>query len=409
MKLLKNKIFIFIVLLIFSLFSIQFYFISSSYSRDTSSYVLLLEGKGELISSGDTNILKLEKKQKISSGDVVNTFGNSLAVIEWGDKSITRLGENTKVLIKENFTSDDLSKINISFELLKGKTWSNVISIFSGESYFKQEIKGVSAAVRGTVFEASYENDYIISHKHTVKVSNKDGKSIDVIEGKELNIKTFSLEDILNKINSSFQELNEKLDKEYIKQLREKFISSLNDTNPLNLVKNFTLKSETLNILKETNPKNEFEKFFKNLSDEKKQKVISYLNTLNQNINFENGENTDLYNLKLNTRENLINNTTDEEQKETLLNYLLFDLKNLKDNNKSLYEKTTNFIYRYKDLLSLPAENKEKFLKDILLLNGEDINLENMQQVVRSLDSLGQEKVNGLLDNALNFIKNFFK
>jgi hypothetical protein len=46
-------------------------------------------------------------------------LSNSLAVIEWGDKSITRLGENSRIVVKENFVSDDLSKINISFELLK--------------------------------------------------------------------------------------------------------------------------------------------------------------------------------------------------------------------------------------------------------------------------------------------------
>ncbi len=404
MKFLKNRIFIFIVSLIFLLFSLQFYFISSSYSRDTSSYVLLLEWKWELISSWDTNILEVQKKTKISSWDVVNTFWNSLAVIEWWDKSITRLWENTKVLIKENFTSDDLSKINISFELLKWKTWSNVISIFSWDSYFKQEIKWVSAAVRWTVFEASYEGDYIISHKHTVSVSNKDWKNIDVVEWKELNIKTFFLKDLLDKINSSFQELNQKLDKEYLNQLRINFLSSLNETSPLNLVKQFTLESKTLDILKETNPKQNFENFLNNLDQDKKQKVISFLNTLNQNINFENWENNDLYNLKLNTRENLINNTTDEEKKETLLNYLVFDLKNLKENNSSLYEKTTSFIYEHKDLLTLPAENKEKFLKDILLLNWE-----NMQKAIKSIDNLGQEKVNWLLDNALNFIKDFFK
>jgi len=61
----------------------------------------------------------LNVKEKISNGNVINTLNNSLALIEWGDKSITRLGSNSKVMVKENFVADDLSKINISFELLK--------------------------------------------------------------------------------------------------------------------------------------------------------------------------------------------------------------------------------------------------------------------------------------------------
>jgi hypothetical protein len=40
-------------------------------------------------------------------------------LIEWGDKSITRLAGNSKVVIQKNSVASDLSEVQISFELLK--------------------------------------------------------------------------------------------------------------------------------------------------------------------------------------------------------------------------------------------------------------------------------------------------
>lgn len=410
MKLFKNKIFLSVLAGILFLFSLQFYFISESYKRDTNSYVTLLEWHATLTTGGAKKVLKLNIKEKLSNGDIVNTLSNSLVVIEWGDKSITRLGENSRIIIKENFVSEDLSKINISFELLKGKTWSNVLSIFWSDSQFKQEVRWVSAAVRGTVFEASYDQEYIMVHKHAVQLTNASWETTEVYQGQAIILKTFTLDDVKNLIDETFQNFNKKLDQEYLQKLREEFILSFQSSNPLNLVRKMSDEYKILNMLMEENPKQEFENFLSWLSDEKKQKVVWYLETLNQNLNFENGENSFLYHLKLNTRENLIENTQSDTQKETLMRYSVYDLMELSKNSE-LFQKTAQFVYENKSYVNLKELQwyGVNIIGDTLFLNGEMIHLQNLQTTVSQIDTIAQEKIYGLLDNVLYFIRKWFQ
>lgn len=406
MKFFKNKIFLAILAWIFFLFSLQFYFISNSFKRDTNSYVMLLEGSATLATSGEKKILQLNKKEKITNGDVVNTLSKSLAVIEWGDKSITRLWENTRVVIKENFVSDDLSKMNISFELLKWKTWSNVISIFSWDSYFKQEIKWVSAAVRGTVFEANYDNEYMLVHKHALKLTNQQWETKEIYPWQAFSLKTFSIEDLKQIIDDAFQQVNEQLDEKYLQELRENILLSLKESSPLNIIEKLSSENKALRILLDENPKQNFEDFLWDLAPEKKQKVLSYLNTIGQSINFENGEDPLLYNLKLNTRETLVENSTDEQYKETLVRYTMYDLADLvhfEDFNKDMFSNTLGFLNANKAYIN-EESSYTKAISDILLLNGENINLDSLKEKISNLDSLWQDVIHSSLDKALDFL-----
>ncbi len=406
MKFFKNKIFLTILTGIFLLFSLQFYFISNSFKRDTNSYVMLVDGSATLATSWEKKILQLNKKEKIIDGDVINTLSKSLAVIEWWDKSITRLWENTRVVIKENFVSEDLSKMNISFELLKWKTWSNVISIFSWDSYFKQEVKWVSAAVRGTVFEANYDNEYMLVHKHALKLTNSAWETKEIVPGQAFSLKTFSIEDIKEILDDTFQKINKQLDDEYMKQLRENFLISLQETNPLNIIEKLSTENKALRILLDENPKQNFDTFLWSLDDENKKKVLWYLNTLWQSVNFENGENSTLYNLKLNTRENLVENSTDEQYKETLVRYTMYDLADLlhfENFDTDMLQDTLGFLNTNKEYVNNES-SYTKAISDILLLNGENINLESLKQKISDIDTLWQDIINSSLDKALDFL-----
>lgn len=411
MKLFKNKIFLLILSSIFLLFSLQFYFISNSYKRDTNSYVMLVEWSWLLTTSGKKEVLKLNSKIKISDGDVIHTLSKSLAIIEWGDKSITRLWENSKIIVKENFISEDLSKINISFELLKWKTWSNVVSIFARDSYFKQDIKWVSAAVRWTVFEANYDNDYMVVHKHAVSLTNSSWETKEIYPWDVFSLKTFSIEQIKVVIDEAFQKLNNQLDDEYIKSLRQNFLNSLNDSNPLNLVSRFSDENKVLTLLSKENSKQEFEKYLSNIDEEKKQKILNYVNTLSQSVNFENWEDWFLYNLKLNTRENLIENTENEDYKKTLIRYSVYDLSDmltLWNLKQDLFDNTLNLISPYKDYIQPQSGilgGKSDLLKEVLLLNPENINIENLKSKISNLDKTSQEILNNWLNKLLDLYK----
>ena len=86
------------------LFSIQFYYLSSSYKRDVNSYVTLVKWACTLTRDAKKSILKVSDKNLLKTWDVVSTiWSDSLAVIQWWDKSITRLWWNSRIEIKENF------------------------------------------------------------------------------------------------------------------------------------------------------------------------------------------------------------------------------------------------------------------------------------------------------------------
>jgi len=125
MQKIKNKFIIFIILIIVSI--VWFWIINSFSDKkiNRDSYVLLINWNATLNSVP----LKKETRKLLTVWDTVRTIWNSaLAVLEWWDGSVTRLWWNSSVKIDDLYLSDNLDTINISFELLKWKSWSTVIS-----------------------------------------------------------------------------------------------------------------------------------------------------------------------------------------------------------------------------------------------------------------------------------------
>lgn len=411
MKLFKNKFFVLIVTVIFFLFSLQFYFISNSYKRDTNSYLTLIEWAWTLTTSTGKKVLELNLKEKLNNWDVINTLKNSLAIIEWWDKSITRLGWNTKIKVKENFVWEDLSKINISFELLKWKTWSNVVSIMTWDSNFTQEIKWNVAAVRWTVFEANYEEDYLVVHKHEVKLTNKTWEVKKVFQWQAFSFKQFSLENVMWKIDEAFSIMNEELDKEYINKLREDFLSHMRNNNPFNLVKNYyDSESSVYDMLVSADNKKAISDYIWKLPEDKKKKIMDALVTLNQTLNFENWEDSDLYNLKVNARWVILDNSNDKAYNETLVKYSVYDLSDIFSLDKFNSEITKNTF-------SLLSDNKEylnsikkslswsdyNIIKELLSIDSADFTPENIKNKLLELDWKWKDLINNWLNKLLEF------
>jgi len=411
MKIFKNKFFILILTIIFILFSLQVYYISNSYKRDTNSYVTLLEWAWTLTTSTWKKVLYLNLREKLNNWDIINTLKNSLAIIEWWDKSITRLWPNTKVKIKENFTSEDLSKINISFELVKWKTWSNVISIMSSDSNFTQEIKWNTAAVRWTVFEVNYDDDYLIVHKHEVKLTNSEGEVKKVFQGQIFSLKQFSLEKIIWEIDETFANMNKKLDEEYMNKLRKDFLNSIKNDNPFNLIKKFyDSEWKVYDMLLSNEDKKVINNYIASLPKDKKEKIMKWLATLNQTLNFENWENYELYNLKLNIRSVLLNNSNDKDYKEILVKYSFYDLSDifsLKKFNNELLKSTYLLLSENKEYLETVKKSVNwwyyNIIKEILNIDPSNLTPENIKNKLLELDSKWKDLINTWLDKLLKF------
>ncbi len=414
MKFFKNKFFIISLLFIFFAFIFQFFYISKSYKVDTNSYVTLVKGNWILTSNEEKKVLKIDQKEWLKIWDVVSTiWDDSLAVIEWWDKSITRLAWNSKILVKENYISDDLGKINISFELLKWKTWSNVITIMWENSYFKQDVKWVTASVRWTIFETSYDNDYLYVQDHQVTVSNTSWQEKTIQAGEWFIFSSFTLDKLLELRDKAWEKLNAEMDTEYYKNLREELIKRYESSWISSFFRNIFSPENKVVSLALSWKYDELNEYVSSLSAEEKEKVLSSLNTLMQSSNFEKWENQDIYDLKVNLKNTLINNTTDQNYKETLLKYTIYDLNdmfNYENINKKLLESTMNLLEKNKELIDFNSDNFKMSWENFDLIKQAlvswDINplFDKVKWKLFEIDAAWKKIVNDSLNKAFEFL-----
>lgn len=189
---------------------------------DRNSYVELINGSALL----NNNELQINKREKISAEDIITTSSeDALAIIEWWEWSVTRIWGNSKVKVSELYVSENKDKINISFELLDWKTWSNVVSFIPDDSFFIQRFMDAEAAVRGTIFNVDLVNKYIYVIENKVEVIKNTWESILVEETKPLDLRTFSfikLEEFIKSIkDTAFESMNRVLDSEFYKKMQD--------------------------------------------------------------------------------------------------------------------------------------------------------------------------------------------
>ncbi len=353
----KNKFIIIILVLIAVIIGYQWYKTVSLFGVDTDSYAVLVEWEW----SHNSEFLGLNEPQLLSINDEVQTlWEHSIIVIEWWDGSITRLWGDSKVVIEELDVSQDLSRINLSFSLSSGKTWSNVVSFLWEDSYFKQNFEDVQASVRGTIFDVDLTNNYVFVEDHEVALTKWDS-SIILKENSAFNIRTFSfieLQKFLEEVrDTTWKRINQKLDSDYFTTLRK------------NVSENFSQEKIASDISKKIGSSardlEALEKTISTFSDEKKQEAYTAILEQYQKLNFINSDDWELFEQK-NTLKKLLISSSNEENKKNLVKYSLYDLKDALDTN--------NFVW-VKNVLELIGENKDilpdldsDILKDIQLL-----------------------------------------
>lgn len=378
MQKIKNKFIIFIIIIIISI--IWFGVYNSYFNNiDRDSYVLLVDWNATLNSLS----LKPNEKEIINVWDTIRTLWNSsLAILEWWDGSVTRLWWNTTVKIDNLYLSKNLDTINIKFNLLSWKSWSNVISFLWSESYFKQEFSETVAAVRWTIFDVDLTNDYLYVIDHKVTLTKSDWEQIEVLQNKPINLTNFdfiSLEEFLSKFkDKAWEKLNNWFDINLLKSLEEQVTSDLNEL----------INIDDLNIDKVLDS-----------SDLKKEELYNKILTDYQKLNFIKSDNEVLFKKKIELKEALIKLSSDEN-KQMLMQNTFYDFNNIIDSknydnldillpilesNKELL-KSLNFN-KITDFNSLPEKIKNKFIDlKILIIETSSIidnkikeNLENLK------------------------------
>lgn len=334
MQKIENKFIYFILILI--IFIIWFSVYISVFKKwvDRNSYVVLVEWEAYL----NNDSLSTNKKEKLSLNDVVKTTKeNSLAIIEWWDWSVTRLWWNTSIVINELFVSTNVEKLNISFELLSWKTWSNVISFIPEESYFKETFTDTEAAIRWTIFNLDLDKDYLYVIDHNVTLTKDSWETIKVPEKEPIVLSSFtfiSLDEFIKNIrDSAFDEINRKFDLELFNKLK------------------IQLEEKLQSLIKVSWTKLE------NLSQTDKEKIYNELLSSYQNLNFiSSSDNADLFDLKISIKEKLLEIAPDSE-KENILNSFLYDFKDsIKNKSYDTLDKIVWIFWKYNPSIQIKEE-----------------------------------------------------
>jgi hypothetical protein len=111
---------------------------------------------------------------ELESGDVIKTGADGLAVLNFFDNSISRLGPNSETSLSEVYLDQkNPNKTKVSLKMETGRIWTQVVQLLDIESSFEIESSNTVATVRGTVF------DFEVTPEGTAKV-NSDESYVEV-------------------------------------------------------------------------------------------------------------------------------------------------------------------------------------------------------------------------------------
>lgn len=373
MKKLKNKFILGVISIIALIVSLQVFLAYSNHNVDTNSYLTLIKWNATL------NEVRLEADTKniLASGDKVRVIGeSSLALIEWWDGSLTRLGGNTKISIDQNQISKDYTNINISFELIAGKTWSNVVSFIGKDSSFTQTFDGIEAWVRGTIFDVDLEKKFIHVSDHAVDLTDTTGNVLRIAKGEVLSVNDFTFVEFSEFLSSlqddAWKQLNEQFDSEHIAQLKEKFELSLQDKNPFVFILSWISPKYALLYKLDTSKSYEsVSEYIESLSESKKKDLYNDVLSKYQSMNVISWEDTAAYNKKLFYKRALIDLSPDSTDTKRLLESSVYDLQDIVDSGST--EWLTSTLHLLNDNSSLISDVDMSFLQGGLEYIPEDL------------------------------------
>lgn len=377
----ENKFIYFVLILIFIIvcFIVYIWFFKSTVDRN--SYVSLIEWKA-LLNEKDIFIWE---KIKLKIGDLIKTTKEeSLAIIEWWDWSITRLWWNTSVVIDDLYVSELKDNIKISFNLLSWKSWSNVISFLPWDSYFRQSFMDYEAAVRWTIFNVDLDNDYIYVVSHKVFLTSSEWEKIEVSEQKPFKLSSFEfirLDEFIRKFKDNiFEDLNRKLDNEFLNLLKNDLISKIDNLKNLSYI----------NV--------------DNLSLDKQKELYENLLSSYQDLNFIDSKDWELFDLKISIKEKLLS-VAPEVEKENILNSFVYDFKD--SLKSSSYESMNNILTIFSDNTDYISFREDIFLQ-VENIKFTTINQSLAESILNNLDNLNNSFSIWTITNSLENIRNSF-
>lgn len=427
MKNLKNKFIFFVIFLIALVIGVQVFFGTGKW-RDTNSYFTLLEGMGYI----NEQQIDINKKNTLTAWDRIETKEESFWVIEWGDGSVTRISGNSIVVVKEAQVSVDNSSIQIAFELISGKSWSKITSFLWESSYFHQYIDNLEAWVRGTTFEVNKDAGYISVVDHSVTLKDTTWKTAQINENQAFSLSTFSLIEIqkfLQEIqDTTWQEINQKLDNEIINKLKQTYHSINDGTIYDTLLGYFLPKNQIVTMAEQKLPYNDVKTVVDGLSVEEKNLAYTQIKQMYQTVHFASSNDIEEFKDKIYLRKLLLLLSQSDAEQSAIIQSSVYDVQDMVENknythlvevlgdiqSKQDILKTLNFDFSTLfDTWVLPTDVIESIsssLGDIWGLFGTQsiftkIEQEGLWETIKSVNEAGQGAVKDVLDTFSEYIK----
>ncbi|MCX6807308.1 MAG: LysM peptidoglycan-binding domain-containing protein [Patescibacteria group bacterium] len=151
-------------------------------------------GKAEIRLIDTSGWNRAVKGMTLYTGDSIRTLSGAVVTVQYFDKSITRLRENSELNIK-NLQKSEKGDV-VSLELTRGKMWARVAKVINENSSFEVETPTILASAKGTALEIlvakqvaqnpqTGENDETFTSQVRVLESQVDARAIDRVSSED--------------------------------------------------------------------------------------------------------------------------------------------------------------------------------------------------------------------------------
>jgi hypothetical protein len=114
---------------------------------------------GEAIRTAAGKTEKLAANSQVFEGDTVETKSRTRLEIKLPDKSVIRVGPESKVLLAAAVFGKNVEERKVSSKLIIGNMWAKVSHAVGGDAKFEVKTENAVAGVRGTTFRVDASKD----------------------------------------------------------------------------------------------------------------------------------------------------------------------------------------------------------------------------------------------------------
>jgi hypothetical protein len=118
--------------------------------------VVSTQGRVDIFKAGSETALPIREDEPVSVGDSIRTKSGAKAEIAFKDKSILRLAQNSRILIKDYSLDENKRRISAAIELSRGKARA-IIEKMPDSSDFVITTPNAKGSVRGSDITAFYQ------------------------------------------------------------------------------------------------------------------------------------------------------------------------------------------------------------------------------------------------------------